>query len=79
MKGEFEDKKRRGRPKVLNTPVKIVLMKVRYKLGDLTRKYSHSLTLGRKGGNATPQEISEFSPRTVAVRSSLARILSQVE
>ena len=38
----FEGKKRRGRPKVLNKAAKIVLKKARYKIGDSTRKLSHS-------------------------------------
>ena len=38
----FEGKKRRGRPKVLKTAGKIVLRKARYKIGDLTRRLSHS-------------------------------------
>ena len=38
----FEGKKRRRRPKVLNNAFKIVLKKARYKIGDSTRKLSHS-------------------------------------
>ena len=38
----FEGKKRRGRPKVLNKAAKIVFKKGRYKIGDSTRKLSHS-------------------------------------
>ena len=32
----------RGRPKVLKKALKIVLKKARYKVGDSTRKLSHS-------------------------------------
>ena len=38
----FEGKKRTGRPKVLKKAAKIVLKKARYKVGDSTRKLSHS-------------------------------------
>ena len=38
----FEGKKRRGRIKVLKKAAKIVLTKARYKVGDSTRKRSHS-------------------------------------
>ena len=38
----LEDKKRMGRPKVLNKAAKIVLKKAGYKIGDSTRKLSHS-------------------------------------
>ena len=38
----FEGKKLRGRPKALNKAAKIVLKKARYKIGDSTRKLSHS-------------------------------------
>ena len=38
----FEGNKRRRRPKVLNKAAKIVLKKVRYKIGDSTRKLSYS-------------------------------------
>ena len=38
----LEDKKRMGRPKVLNKAAKKVLKKAGYKIGDSTRKFSHS-------------------------------------
>ena len=38
---DFKGKKRRGRPKVLNKTVKIVLKKARYKIGDSTTRLSH--------------------------------------
>ena len=38
----FEGNKRRRRPKVLNKAAKIALKKVRYKIGDSTRKLSYS-------------------------------------
>ena len=41
-KEAFEGKKRMGRPKVLNKAAKIVLKKARYKIGNSTRKLSHS-------------------------------------
>ena len=42
MNEGFEGEKRRGRPKVLNKAAKIVLKKARYKIGDSTKKLSHS-------------------------------------
>ena len=36
-KGGFEDKKRGGRPTVLNKAAKIILKRARYKRGNLTR------------------------------------------
>jgi len=41
--GGFEDKKRTGRPKVLNESAKKVLKKARYKRGNSTRQLSQQL------------------------------------
>ena len=46
-----EDKKRMGRPKVLNKAAKMVLKKARDKIGDSTRKLSHSYQAKSKKGH----------------------------
>ena len=50
----FEDKKRTGRPKVLDEAAEIVLKKAKYKRGNSTRQLSqHFASKGLVGGKST--------------------------
>jgi len=56
----FEDKKRRGRPKVLNEAAEIVLKKAKYKRGNSTRQLSQQLaSKGLVGGKKHRLEVHE--------------------
>ena len=49
----FEDKKRTGRPKILNEAAKRILNKAKYKRGNSTRQLSQQLaSKGHVGGKA---------------------------
>ena len=50
----FEDKKRTGRPKVLNEAAKKVLKKAKYKRGNSTRQLSQQLETKASLGEKTP-------------------------
>ena len=57
----FEGKKRRGRPKVLNKAAKIVVKKARYKIGDSTRKLSHSQPAKSRKGHENLLKMFKFN------------------
>jgi len=50
----FEDKKRMGRPKVLNEAAEKVLKKAKYKRGNSTRQLSQQLASKGLVGEKTP-------------------------
>ena len=50
----FEDKKRTGRPKVLNEAAEKVLKKAKYKRGNSTRQLSQQLASKGLVGEKTP-------------------------
>ena len=50
----FEDKKRTGRPKVVNEAAKKVLKKAKYKRGNSTRQLSQQLETKASLGEKTP-------------------------
>ena len=73
----FEGKKRRGRRKVLNKAAKMVLKKARYKIGDSTRKLSHSRQARSRKVHEKLLEVFEREAQEMAKKKNLLSLPSK--